>query len=147
MNAVSVFRLFARLFLGKRKTGFTVMADALPRERWILTVGAVFVVLGGLFPNAIVARRAAEAEAVEQAICVPMRPPQLSARSTDHLTVLRLPRCSVGRIRRLRGVAHSFHPNRTTEAYFWTALPSVLVSEVCSSESLTRLSRAAPNIR
>ena len=35
MNAVSVFRLFARLFLGKRRTGFTIMADALPRERWI----------------------------------------------------------------------------------------------------------------
>ncbi|MFN7994478.1 MAG: proton-conducting transporter membrane subunit [Bryobacteraceae bacterium] len=54
MNAVSIFRLFARLFLGKRRTGFTVMADALPRERWILTVGVLFVVLGGLFPNAIV---------------------------------------------------------------------------------------------
>jgi NADH-quinone oxidoreductase subunit M len=67
MNAVSVFRLFARLFLGKRKTGFTVMADALPRERWILAAGVVFVVLGGLFPNAIVARRAREAETVEQA--------------------------------------------------------------------------------
>jgi len=67
MNAVSVFRLFARLFLGGRRTGFTVMADALPRERWILTAGVAFVVLGGLFPNAIVARRAAEAETVEQA--------------------------------------------------------------------------------
>lgn len=54
MNAVSIFRLFTRLFLGKRRTGFTVMADALPRERWILTVVVLFVVLGGLFPNAIV---------------------------------------------------------------------------------------------
>ena len=82
MNAVSVFRLFARLFLGKRRTGFTVMADALPRERWILTAGALFVVMGGLFPNAIVARRAAEAEAVEQAMCVPMPPLQLSTAPT-----------------------------------------------------------------
>jgi NADH-quinone oxidoreductase subunit M len=55
MNAISIFRLFARLFLGKRRTGFTVMADALPRERWILTAGVLFVILGGLFPNAIVA--------------------------------------------------------------------------------------------
>jgi formate hydrogenlyase subunit 3/multisubunit Na+/H+ antiporter MnhD subunit len=55
MNAVSIFRLFTRLFLGKRRTGFTVIADALPRERWILTVAVLFVVLGGLFPNAIVA--------------------------------------------------------------------------------------------
>jgi NADH-quinone oxidoreductase subunit M len=54
MNAVSVFRLFTRLFLGKHRTGFTVMADALPRERWILTAVVLFVVLGGLFPNAIV---------------------------------------------------------------------------------------------
>ncbi len=65
MNAVSVFRLFTRLFLGKRRTGFTLMADALPRERWILTAGVLFVVLGGLFPSVIVAQRSAEA--VEQA--------------------------------------------------------------------------------
>ena len=71
INAASVFRLFARLFLGRRKTGFTAMADALPRERWILAAGVLFVVLGGLFPNAIVARRAAEAETVERAIVTP----------------------------------------------------------------------------
>ncbi|HLJ49191.1 MAG TPA: proton-conducting transporter membrane subunit [Bryobacteraceae bacterium] len=66
MNAVSVFRLFVRLFLGKRRTGFTVMADALPRERWTLTVGVLFVVLGGLFPSAIVSLRSAEAETISQ---------------------------------------------------------------------------------
>jgi len=71
MNAVSVFRLFTRLFLGKRRTGFTVMADALPRERWILTAGALFVILGGLFPNAIVARRSAEAESAGAAMYAP----------------------------------------------------------------------------
>ncbi|HEY7838217.1 MAG TPA: proton-conducting transporter membrane subunit [Terriglobales bacterium] len=71
MNAVSVFRLFARLFLGRRKTGLIGMADALPRERWIFTVGVAFFVLGGLFPSAIVARRAAEAEMVEQALQPP----------------------------------------------------------------------------
>jgi NADH-quinone oxidoreductase subunit M len=64
MNAVSVFRLFARLFLGRRRTGFTHMADALPRERWTLAAGVLFVVLGGLFPNLIVAQRSAEADAV-----------------------------------------------------------------------------------
>jgi NADH-quinone oxidoreductase subunit M len=63
MNAVSVLRLFARLFLGKRRTGFTVMADALPRERWILSAGVLFVVLGGLFPSAIVALRPLETKA------------------------------------------------------------------------------------
>jgi NADH-quinone oxidoreductase subunit M len=64
MNAVTVFRLFTRLFLGKRRTGFTAIVDALPRERWTLAIGLMFVVLGGLFPNVIVARRSAEAELV-----------------------------------------------------------------------------------
>jgi NADH-quinone oxidoreductase subunit M len=68
MNAVSIFRLFTRLFLGKRRTGFTAVVDALPRERWILAIGIVFVVLGGLFPNVIVARRSVEADLVEGAI-------------------------------------------------------------------------------
>jgi len=75
MNAVSFFRLFTRLFLGRRRTGFTVMADALPRERWILTAAVLFVVVGGLFPNAIVARRTAEAHTVEQALRTPLRGP------------------------------------------------------------------------
>ena len=77
INAVSVFRLFARLFLGRRRTGFTVMADALPRERWILAAGVLFVVLGGLFPNVIVALQSVEAGTVEQAIHAPMRPAQM----------------------------------------------------------------------
>lgn len=68
MNAVSFFRLFTRLFLGKRRTGFTVMADALPRERWILAAGVLFVVFGGLFPNAVVIQRSSEADMVEEAI-------------------------------------------------------------------------------
>lgn len=66
MNAVSFFRLFARLFLGKRHTGFTIHADALLREQWILAAGLLFVILGGLFPSAIVAVRSAEAETVAQ---------------------------------------------------------------------------------
>jgi NADH-quinone oxidoreductase subunit M len=60
MNAVSIFRLFARLFLGKRRTGFTFPADALPRERWTFTAAIVFVVLGGLWPQAIVMLRSVE---------------------------------------------------------------------------------------
>jgi NADH-quinone oxidoreductase subunit M len=68
INAITIFRLFTRLFLGKRKTGFTIMADALPRERWILSAGVAFVVLGGVFPSAIVTRWAAQAEAMEQTV-------------------------------------------------------------------------------
>ena len=44
------------------------MADALPRERWILAAGVLFVVFGGLFPNAIVIQRSSEADIVEDAI-------------------------------------------------------------------------------
>ena len=69
MNAVSFFRLFSRLFLGKRRTGFTVMADALPRERWILAGLVLFVVLGGLFPNATVIEHSSEVDVVDEAIC------------------------------------------------------------------------------
>lgn len=54
MNAISIFRLFSRLFLGRRRTGFTTAADALPRERWTLSAAVLFVVLGGIFPGAIV---------------------------------------------------------------------------------------------
>jgi NADH:ubiquinone oxidoreductase subunit 4 (chain M) len=72
MNAVSFFRLFTRLFLGKSRTGFTVIADALPREQWILATGVLFVVLGGLFPNAIIAPRLAEAETARQATYAPL---------------------------------------------------------------------------
>jgi NADH:ubiquinone oxidoreductase subunit 4 (subunit M) len=68
MNAVSFFRLFTGLFLGKRRTGFTAMADALPRERWILTAGVLFVVFGGLFPNAVVIQHSSEADLVQKAI-------------------------------------------------------------------------------
>ncbi|HXR74613.1 MAG TPA: proton-conducting transporter membrane subunit [Bryobacteraceae bacterium] len=75
MNAVSIFRLFARLFLGKRRTGFTVSADALPRERWILTAGVLFVVLGGLFPQTIVVLRSAEANVVKDALSARALPP------------------------------------------------------------------------
>jgi NADH-quinone oxidoreductase subunit M len=83
MNAVSIFRLFARLFLGRRRTGFTHMADALPRERWILAAGVLFVVLGGLFPNAFVALQSAQAEVVNQANDRPVR--------RQHLTLIRIP--------------------------------------------------------
>jgi NADH-quinone oxidoreductase subunit M len=78
INAVTVFRLFARLFLGKRRTGFTHFADALPRERWILASGALFVVFGGIFPNLILPHLSAEAYIVartsivesENVVCV-----------------------------------------------------------------------------
>ena len=67
MNAVSFFRLFSRLFLGKGRTGFTVMADALPRERWVLAGIVLFVVLGGLFPSVTVIDHSSEIDVVGRA--------------------------------------------------------------------------------
>lgn len=67
MNAVSFFRLFTRLFLGKRRTGFTIVADALPRERWVLAGTVLFVVSGGLFPNATVIEHSSGIDVVDQA--------------------------------------------------------------------------------
>jgi NADH-quinone oxidoreductase subunit M len=68
MNAISFFRLFTRLFLGKHRTGFTITADALPRERWILAATVLFVIFGGLFPNVIVIQNSAEAVVLDEAI-------------------------------------------------------------------------------
>jgi NADH-quinone oxidoreductase subunit M len=68
MNAVSICRLFARLFLGKRRTGFTVPADALPRERWILTAGLLVVALGGLHPSGVVIARSPDSGPVQEAL-------------------------------------------------------------------------------
>jgi NADH-quinone oxidoreductase subunit M len=68
MNAISIFRLFARLFLGKRRTGFTVPADALPRERWVLAAGVLFVVFGGVYPKAIVMFRSAQSSVVQEVL-------------------------------------------------------------------------------
>jgi len=90
MNAVSFFRLFTRLFLGKRRTGFTIQADALPREQWIFAAGLLLVILGGLFPSAIVALRSAEAETIAQS-------PQMKVkRHTAELHYVRQRGCSSG---------------------------------------------------
>jgi hypothetical protein len=40
----------------------------LPRERWILAIAIVFVVLAGLFPSVIVSRLSVEAELVERSL-------------------------------------------------------------------------------
>lgn len=103
MNAISFFRLFTRLFLGKRRTGFTVMADALPRERWALTAGVLFVVLGGLIPGAVVVRRSAEVQIVEETLHAPPRAPNFEQESPSAPPrVLPLPA-------KLRGPSHKQH--------------------------------------
>ena len=58
MNAVSLYRLFSRLFLGRQPLPIFGVADALPRERWVLSSIVLLIVLSGLVPNAVVAIRA-----------------------------------------------------------------------------------------
>ncbi|MFN0107663.1 MAG: proton-conducting transporter membrane subunit [Blastocatellia bacterium] len=50
INAFSIVRLFARLFLGSPIPAANHITDALPRERWVLIAALLFLVLGGLFP-------------------------------------------------------------------------------------------------
>ncbi len=50
LNAFHVLRLFIRLFLGQPGREARAITDALPRERWALTVALLFLVLGGLRP-------------------------------------------------------------------------------------------------
>ncbi len=64
MNAFSVVRLFARLFLGRPIAAAHDLADALPRERWILTAALLFLLLGGLFPAPLIRLPALAAERI-----------------------------------------------------------------------------------
>ena len=54
LNAYNVFRLFARLFLGKDQITRNTGADALSRERWALTACLAVLVWGGLVPRQVV---------------------------------------------------------------------------------------------
>jgi NADH-quinone oxidoreductase subunit M len=91
MNAVSFFRLFSRLFLGKRRTGFTVMADALPRERWILAGIVLFVVLGGLFPNLSVVEHSSGVDVVDESVRTFDNLPRGTGYSDNNTSIQRQP--------------------------------------------------------
>ena len=62
LNAFSVVRLFARIFLGKPVAAAQTLADALPRERWVLTAALLFLLFGGLFPAPLIRLPALAAE-------------------------------------------------------------------------------------
>ena len=67
MNAVSLFRLFSRIFLGRRRNDISGIPDAIPRERWVLTAILVFVVAAGLAPGPIVTLRTRTVQEMSQA--------------------------------------------------------------------------------
>ena len=61
-NAITMYRLFATLFLGRAKSATPVMPDALPRERWALTAAIAFLVVTGIVPGLLVSLRSPAAE-------------------------------------------------------------------------------------
>jgi NADH-quinone oxidoreductase subunit M len=51
LNAFHIFKLFARLFMGEPVASLRGVPDALPRERWALSVCLVLIVWLGLAPS------------------------------------------------------------------------------------------------
>ncbi|MDQ3011814.1 MAG: hypothetical protein M3X11_14035 [Acidobacteriota bacterium] len=68
LNAFSIVRLFARLFLGQPVAAAHNIADALPRERWVLTAALLFLIVGGLFPAQLMRLPALAAERLVKAV-------------------------------------------------------------------------------
>jgi NADH-quinone oxidoreductase subunit M len=64
INGITVFRLFARLFLGRAPSATPAVPDALPRERWALSAAIVFLVGFGLMPGVLVDLRAPAAQSL-----------------------------------------------------------------------------------
>ena len=64
LNAYHVFRLFARLFLGKDVITLNTAPDALPRERWALSACVALLVWGGLVPRQLISFQAPAADAL-----------------------------------------------------------------------------------
>lgn len=63
LNAIHIFRLFARLFLGSRGSKVP-LPDALPRGHWALAACVLFLVLGGLMPGRFIDLKSSAAEAM-----------------------------------------------------------------------------------
>jgi len=68
LNAFSIFRLFARLFLGRPILPASMSLDALPRERWALAAMVVFLIAGGLVPGQLVKLQSSAAAAMVSAL-------------------------------------------------------------------------------
>lgn len=62
LNAITALRLLATLFMGRRGLHVPQIPDALPRERWALTLTVLFLVGGGIGPAFLVSLRTPPAE-------------------------------------------------------------------------------------
>lgn len=58
INAINLMRLYGILFLGVLPKNVIEIPDALPRERWPLTLMVVLLIVGGLYPSLPIALRA-----------------------------------------------------------------------------------------
>lgn len=67
-NAIHLIRLFNTLFLGVLPKHVIDIPDALPRERWPLTLCAVFLIFGGILPSTIIAWRSDAATSLMHAL-------------------------------------------------------------------------------
>lgn len=66
LNAINVFGLFCRMFLGRRSTAVPGFPDALPRERAALSVLILFLFVTGIAPRTIISIRTASAHAIAE---------------------------------------------------------------------------------
>jgi NADH-quinone oxidoreductase subunit M len=64
INAINLMRLHSVLFLGVLPKNVIEVPDALPRERWPLTVLVVLLVMGGLYPRWPIALRQEAVKAI-----------------------------------------------------------------------------------
>ncbi len=67
-NAINLLRLYNTLFLGVLPKHVINIPDALPRERWPLTVCILFLVLGGLMPRVVIGWRSDAAGSIEKSL-------------------------------------------------------------------------------
>lgn len=68
LNAIHLFRLFSRLFLGRSGEAVPEIPDALLRERIPLTVCVLFLIVTGLLPAPILRHREAVAQRIHEAL-------------------------------------------------------------------------------
>lgn len=58
INAINLMRLYSLLFLGVLPKNVIEIPDAMPRERWPLTLMVVILIVGGLYPTLPISLRA-----------------------------------------------------------------------------------------
>jgi NADH-quinone oxidoreductase subunit M len=70
INAITILRMFSRIFLGKALSALPQVPDAKPMERLALGACVVVLVVGGLFPQLPIHMRQPAADAVAQLLAL-----------------------------------------------------------------------------